>query len=209
MGKLIELIDNKTLDPIYPTTHTDFVLDNKGGNIASFVDKEINELNESTVSKINKIINSNNIIKTLKNKQEPTVEEIKISTEIILIEDNKNKISELNLISDTVHKKIYKSITDQDLYDGVDIIEILDNIDNFAEFIEYGTPTTAPGRKRLMIDEENLYIGLLNKWYVVNTYSSRIDLIIFDDNIADVVGKSLIVYKSKIVDKNLIVNLED
>jgi hypothetical protein len=60
-----------------------------------------------------------------------------------------------------------------------------------------------------MVDEENLYIGLLNKWYVVNTYSSRIDLIIFDDNIADVVGKSLIVYKSKIVDKNLIVNLKD
>lgn len=169
MDKLIKLINNKTLEPVYPTTHTSLVLDNDDDkDIAEYVEEEIKTFNKFATVEINKIIDSNNKIKNLENRTGSTEEEKRISKEIVLIEDNKNKIIELNLISNTVQEKINNStIVVKDIYEKEDIIEIMTNINNFTDFVEYGTPTTAPKRKRIMIDDENLYIGILNTWYVV------------------------------------------
>lgn len=166
MSKYITIKDNKTSESLFPTTHTDLILDDNGNSILGFVDNKIKELDFTIAKKTNKIIHSENSIINLDGKN-PTREEKIISKNVTQIAINKNTLTNLELNLNTEQNRLDNSITKDNCYTENDVIEVLDYLNKTTGFIEFGTPTTKPNRKRIMVDNNNLYIGIYDHWYVI------------------------------------------
>ena len=166
MSKLITLIDSNTSEYVYPTTSTNLIIDDNGSSILEFVENSIYEVKFYINNEAANIKQLGNSIKKLKGRTN-TEEELDISKNVTQIEINKNSIAEINHLSNHVQDNIQTIKISDDTYDEIGVVNVLNYLSNTIDLIEYGTPTTSPSRKRIMVDEKNLYIGLNKTWYVI------------------------------------------
>ena len=167
MSKLITLKDNKTSEYIYPTTSTKLIIDDNGNNVLEFVENSIYEVKLYVKKEITNIKQIGESIKNLEGRKSSTKDELIISKNITQVELNKNHITEIDNLSDKILDRVQKIKLDQNIYNELNVIDVLNYLNETTSFIEYGTPTTSPTRKRIMVDDNNLYIGLGEKWYVI------------------------------------------
>ena len=167
MSKLITLKDNKTSENIYPTTSTKLVLDDNGNNVLEFVENCIYEVKLYIEEEITNIKQVGESIKNLEGKKSSTKDELVISNCVTQVEINKNRITEINNLSNSAQDRILRTKLNDHIYNEIDVVDVLNYLEETTCFIEYGTPSTYPTRKRILVDDNKLYIGFNEKWYVI------------------------------------------
>lgn len=173
MNKLITLKDKITGETIYPTTSSNAVIDENGNNICGIVTHTSELFNDIFISGVNEIISKSQAIKSLKGLDTNT-EQKQLSYCIV---DNNTVEKRLEILKDTVDDVNNKlQTTDyidsymEDIYDDCGLKSEVDTVIKDRVYIQYGTPQFAPAPdiKELMVDDNNIYIGINGVWYVIN-----------------------------------------
>lgn len=173
-NKIIILKDNNTGEDIFPTIPSNYVLNRLGENIVGILDREFFDYyNTSNNWGTNKIASMLQKIKSLENIESSSLQR-KLSSIVVDNIFNKNRLNYIKDINDNLENKLQNYENDfvnkelGDLCNSQEIINMVENTIESKPFIVYGTPEFAPVGKELMIDENNIYIGIDGVWYVIN-----------------------------------------